>query len=273
MPELPEVETVCRGLVKPLKGRTIRRVQQRRAGLRFPFPANFPKKLEGRRVRGIRRRAKYILIDLDDGQTVILHLGMSGSIVVSAKKQKPEKHDHLIFETDNGKIVTFNDPRRFGLADITARADIENHRLFSHLGPEPLEKDFNAPFLFTQLQKRKSDIKAALMDQKLVAGLGNIYVCEALFLAGIHPRRRCGRVSREEASKLAAAIKKVLKKAIAAGGSSLRDYVQATGELGYFQHKWQVYDREGLPCRKCKTPLARITQSGRSSFYCPSCQK
>lgn len=273
MPELPEVETVCRGLEKPLKNHVIRRVLQRRRDLRFPFPANFPKKLEGRRVCAVRRRAKYILIDLDDGQTIILHLGMSGSIVLRTEKQKPEKHDHLILETDRGAVVTFNDPRRFGLVDLTARRDLQKHRLLAQLGPEPLEKDFSPGYLFEKLQKRKSDIKSALMDQKLVAGLGNIYVCEALFLAGVGPARRCARVSREESRRLAAAIKNVLKKAIAAGGSSLRDYVQATGELGYFQHKWKVYDRAGQPCRKCKTPIMRLTQAARSSFYCPSCQK
>ena len=280
MPELPEVETVCRGLALKLEGRRFRRVIQRRPDLRFPLPRRFAKRLEGRRVVRVGRRAKYILIDLDDDNVVLAHLGMSGSMIASdAPLAGFDPHDHLVFETDDGTVIRFNDARRFGFMDLVARAALDRHRLLAELGPEPLGNEFNGPVLAAALAGKKTPIKSALVDQRVVAGIGNIYASESLFYAGISPRRSARTVQGDRAERLAAAIKRVLLDAIAAGGSSLRDFVQTNGELGYFQHRWAVYDRDGQACPGCDCVAAstggirRIVQSGRSTFYCPKRQR
>jgi len=274
MPELPEVETVCRGLAKALTGAKIVKADAHRPDLRFPLPKNLGARLKGRRVEDIKRRAKYILITLDEGKTLVLHLGMSGRMVISRKAAKPEKHDHLVFSFSNGTFVHFNDPRRFGMCDLVATKDLEKYKLFRHLGIEPLGDDLTLAFLVAKLKGKKTSIKAALLDQRIVVGVGNIYASEALFYAGINPKRLAGKCTSAQIAKLVPAIRKVLNAAIKAGGSSLRDYVQADGELGYFQHHFAVYDREGEACKTCNCDvketggIKRITQAGRSSFYC-----
>ncbi|MEO3427711.1 bifunctional DNA-formamidopyrimidine glycosylase/DNA-(apurinic or apyrimidinic site) lyase [Pelagibius sp. CAU 1746] len=283
MPELPEVETVVRGLRPKLEGRRLKRVEQRRPDLRFPLPADFAKRLTGLRVERIGRRAKYMLVSLDDGQVLLCHLGMSGrmTIVEPPARKGPrggprpplDKHDHVIFTTDAGVEVRFNDARRFGIMDLVDADALETHPLLRDLGPEPLGNDFNGPGLAAALKGKRSPIKAALLDQRVVAGLGNIYVCEAFYFAGISPRRQAYTVQGARAEKLAAAVRQVLTRAIEAGGSSLRDYVQADGELGYFQHEWSVYGREGEPCKACGAAIKRLVQSGRSTFYCSHCQR
>lgn len=276
MPELPEVETVCRGLAVVLEGRTVARLELRRPDLRFPFPPGLKARVEGRRVASVRRRAKYILIHLDDGTVVIAHLGMSGRMVIGpAESLVPEKHDHVVIETDEGMAVRFNDARRFGFLDLTDEAGMASHPMLASLGPEPLGNEFSGPVLAERLAGKVTPIKAALLDQKVVAGLGNIYVCEALYFAGLSPRRLAATVSGARAERLVHAIKDVLTRAIAAGGSSLRDYVQTSGELGYFQHQWAVYGREGEPCPACTcdTKIQRMVQSGRSTFYCAKRQR
>jgi len=288
MPELPEVETVVRGLRPRLEGRRLARVEQRRPDLRFPFPENFARRLTGRRVERILRRAKYMLFHLDDGQILLCHLGMSGRMVIheppeegsAAGQRLPlERHDHVVFTTDEGTEIRFNDARRFGMMDLIAGDDLNSHPLLRELGPEPLGNDFNGPGLAAALKGRRTPIKAALLDQKVVAGLGNIYVCEALFLAGLSPRRQAYTVQGGRAERLALAVREVLTRAIEAGGSSLRDYVQADGELGYFQHLWAVYGREGEACPGCDCDpatsggITRLVQSGRSTFYCPRRQR
>lgn len=288
MPELPEVETVKRGLAPVLEGRRLRRVIQRRPDLRFPLPANFAARLEGRRVERIDRRAKYLLLRLDDGQTLLCHLGMSGRMLLMDDAAAPlEKHDHVVFETEEGRQVRFNDARRFGIMDLIAdEAGLETHPLLRDLGPEPLGNAFNGPALAAALKGKATPIKAALLDQKVVAGLGNIYVSEALFFAGLSPRRLARSVQGGRAERLAGAVKSVLTRAIAAGGSSLRDYVQADGELGYFQHEWAVYGKEGGRCPGCDCSgagsgagartgggIRRMVQSNRSTFYCPRRQR
>ncbi|MDD7972072.1 bifunctional DNA-formamidopyrimidine glycosylase/DNA-(apurinic or apyrimidinic site) lyase [Roseinatronobacter alkalisoli] len=287
MPELPEVETVRRGLLPAMEGRHISRAEIRRDGLRWPFPPDMGARLDGAHVLGLRRRSKYLLVDLAHGDTLIIHLGMSGRMVVSGLRAAHvpgqfhfdhppvEKHDHVIFHMDNGARVTFNDPRRFGAMDLCATATLDGHKLLSGLGPEPLGNDFSAPYLAARLKGRKMPVKAALLDQRIIAGLGNIYVCEALFRAGISPLRPAGQISVARIESLTTAIRETLTDAIAAGGSSLRDYRQADGELGYFQHAFQVYGRENAPCMTpdCKGNIRRIVQSGRSSFYCAQCQR
>ncbi len=284
MPELPEVETVVRGLRPKLEGYRLKRVEQRRPDLRFPLPENFAKRLTGRRVERIQRRAKYMLLYLDDGQALLCHLGMSGRMTIVEPPPAPkgskgaprpplDKHDHVIFTTDAGVEIRFNDARRFGIMDLVDADALEAHPLLRDLGPEPLGNDFNGPGLAAALKGKRSPIKAALLDQRVVAGLGNIYVCEALYFAGISPRRQAYTVQGGRAEKLAAAVRQVLTRAIQAGGSSLRDYVQADGELGYFQHEWAVYGREGEPCKACGAPVRRLVQSGRSTFYCARCQR
>ena len=274
MPELPEVETVRRGLIGPLEGRVLARVQQNRPDLRWPLPADFAKRLTGRRVERLDRRAKFILARLDDGQVWITHLGMSGRMLLSRDAAVPPgPHDHIVIETDGGDVVTFNDVRRFGMMDLVPEDELSEHFLLRDLGPEPLGNAFNDAVLSAALDGRKTPIKAALLDQKIVAGLGNIYVCEALYRAGISPKRLARSVAGKRAARLVPAIRDVLDSAIAAGGSSLRDYVQASGELGYFQHNFAVYGREGEPCRNCGKPVKRIVQSGRSTFYCGACQR
>lgn len=283
MPELPEVETVMRGLARRMPGRRLARVQQFRPDLRWPLPDGFGQRLTGRTVVGLRRRAKYILVDLDDGQCLMLHLGMSGRMLIlddAADSFAPQTHDHVVFTLDDGTVIAFNDPRRFGMIDLVeADADPNDHRLLAGLGVEPLSDAFDGDYLTDRLAGRFTPIKAALLDQKVVAGLGNIYVCEALYHARISPRRLAASVAGVRAQRLVPAIKQVLARAIEAGGSSLRDYVQATGELGYFQHNWAVYDRLGEACPDCRCDRARtggiqrIVQSARSTFYCPTLQR
>lgn len=275
MPELPEVETVRRGLAPVLEGRTIIRVDQRRPNLRFPFPENLPARLLGRRIRSLGRRAKYLLLHLDDGQVLIAHLGMSGSMRLGeAWPEAPDKHDHLIWQVEGGVSVRFNDPRRFGFLLATSDNALPTHPMLASLGPEPLLDDFSTRTLAQAFAGRRAPVKPALLDQHVVAGLGNIYVCEALWRAGVLPTRPCASLSAADIARLVPAIKAVLGEAVEAGGSSLRDYVQADGELGYFQKSHAVYGREGQPCHRCGpvAPILRLEQAGRSSFYCAACQ-
>ena len=273
MPELPEVETVVRGLRPHLVGRSFSRVEQRRADLREKLPANFVRRLQGRRVEAVERRAKYVLAHLDDGNMLVIHLGMTGQLVLGDRPNSVGTHEHVAFTLDDGRCLRFTDPRRFGLMDIIPLRELGTHKRFRGIGPEPLDADFTVAVLENAFRGRRTPIKAALLDQRNVAGIGNIYSCEALHLAGISPRRRAGTVLRDRAARLVTAIKDVLDKAIAAGGSSARDYVQANGEQGWFQAQWSVYDREGQPCPACRGPIRRIVQSGRSTFYCPKCQR
>jgi formamidopyrimidine-DNA glycosylase len=276
MPELPEVETVCRGLATVLENRVIQQLDLRRKDLRFPFPPGLAQLVEGRRVAAVRRRAKYILIHLEDGGVLIGHLGMSGRMLISAAEGAVlETHDHVVFHTDHGMVVRFNDARRFGFLDYAREEDLSRHKLLAALGPEPLGNEFSGPVLAAKLAGKITPIKAALLDQKIVAGLGNIYVSEALYFAGLLPTRLAATVSGAKAEKLVTAIKDVLNRAIAAGGSSLRDYVQTSGELGYFQHQWAVYGKEGERCPSCSctTGIQRIVQSNRSTFFCAKRQR
>ncbi len=277
MPELPEVETVCRGLRGPLEGRRLIRVVQRRPNLRFPFPARFAERLTNRTIVQINRRAKFIQAVLDDDTVLLIHLGMSGRMTImdTHSAPPPGRHDHVDFETDGGRTIRYCDPRRFGLMDLTSVAALEDHRMLRNLGPEPLGNAFNAAVLGAALAGKRTPIKVALLDQRIVAGLGNIYICEALFRAGISPRRRAATIPGKRAERLVRAIRAVLSEAIDAGGSSLRDYVQASGDLGYFQHSWQAYGREGEPCSApgCTGTVRRITQSGRSTFFCATHQR
>lgn len=283
MPELPEVETTRRGLATALLGRRLARVEVRERRLRFPVPIGFVQHLTGRRVEAIDRRAKYMLFRLDNGETMILHLGMSGRMRVHAPgttPPPPERHDHLIFATDDGAEIRFNDARRFGFVDLVAAADLAGHRMLASLGPEPLDAAFTPAVLSAALAGKRTPVKAALLDQKTVAGLGNIYVSEALFRAGISPRRSAHTVAGVRAERLVPAIRRVLEDAIEAGGSSLRDFRHADGELGYFQTRFAVYDRAG---GRCGDPLSdcdgttcsvrRLVQAGRSTFYCPRRQR
>lgn len=280
MPELPEVETVRAGLLPAMEGQVIARADVNRADLRWPFPPDMAARLTGARVLALRRRSKYILADLDRGETLLIHLGMSGRMLVSGvmigdyvhAHPAPQKHDHVVLHMEGGAKVTFNDPRRFGAMDLMATIGAEAHPLLAGLGPEPLGNSFDGPYLAAKLAGRKTPIKSALLDQRIVAGLGNIYVCEVLHRARIAPERLAGEV--KDAAALVPIIRDVLGEAIAAGGSSLRDYRQADGELGYFQHAFAVYGREGEPCLTpaCGAEILRIVQSGRSSFYCPHCQ-
>jgi formamidopyrimidine-DNA glycosylase len=275
MPELPEVETVRRGLALKISGRRILRAELRRADLRRPFPPALAARLGGARIGALSRRGKYILIELDSEGLLLLHLGMSGRVTAGSAALPDARHDHVVLWLDDGTVVRFNDPRRFGLIDYMKSSEAAEHPLLAGLGPEPLEAKFDGPYLAGALSGKMTPIKSALLDQRIVAGLGNIYVCEALFHAGISPRRRAAWVGRRRAGRLATAIQSVLCDAIAAGGSSLRDYVQADGELGYFQHRFAVYGREGNPCPGCDCGggIRRIVQSGRSTFFCPKRQR
>jgi formamidopyrimidine-DNA glycosylase len=271
MPELPEVETVRRGLQPALEGHLLIDVVQRRPNLRFPLPERMPERLRGRRIMHVRRRAKFILAELDSGEVLIIHLGMSGRMTIHEGAPPPAGlHDHVEFLTDAGVTVRFNDARRFGMIDLVAGDALDAYPMLARLGPEPLGNEFNEAVLSAALVGRRTPIKAALLDQRVVAGLGNIYVCEALWHAGISPRRSAHTIPGVRAARLIPAIRRVLEAAIAAGGSSLRDYVQASGELGYFQHEWRAYGREGENCGRegCNGVIWRITQSGRSTFYC-----
>jgi formamidopyrimidine-DNA glycosylase len=267
MPELPEVETTVRGLERVLKGRRIASVEARRADLRRSFPRDLGQRLTGATVTGLGRRAKYGLIDTDRGDTMIFHLGMSGSWRIDHPSL--EKHDHLLLQTDEGRRLTLNDPRRFGSVDLVVTEELAEWPAFKALGPEPFELD--ARDLHKRLKGRTAAIKLLLGDQRIVAGLGNIYVCEALYRAGIHPKRAGGSVSIERLQLLVMAIREVLDEAIEAGGSTLRDFISPDGELGYFSKTFAVYDREGQPC-VCGGTVRRIVQGGRSTFYCPKCQ-
>ncbi|MFO1124976.1 MAG: bifunctional DNA-formamidopyrimidine glycosylase/DNA-(apurinic or apyrimidinic site) lyase [Methylocystis sp.] len=289
MPELPEVETVRRGLAPALVGATIARVDLRRHDLRVPFPQRFAARLEGRRVLDLRRRAKYLIADLDDGQSLIMHLGMSGSFRIDDEtpghfhraRGKSAAHDHVVFHLDHGKRVVYNDPRRFGCMLLIATNEIDEDIRFRGLGVEPLSDALDAALLANKFRERAAPVKALLLDQRLIAGLGNIYVCEALHRARISPLRAAGSLVAARGGPTAAlarlpqAIKEVLTAALKAGGSSLRDHRQIDGSLGYFQHSFRVYDREGAACPTpgCRGTIARVVQSGRSTFYCPACQK
>jgi len=288
MPELPEVETVRRGLAHVMEGERFAKVEVRRGDLRWPLPKGFAQKLNGKIVQGLGRRAKYLLADLSSGDVLLMHLGMSGSFRVGKdsapgtyyhERSKSTAHDHIVFHMSNGATVTFNDPRRFGSMKLVSRARLEDEPLLRSLGPEPLGNEFDAAMLAKACAGKKTSLKAALSDQRVVAGLGNIYVCEALFRARLSPKRIASTIAdrngkpNERAEKLVDAIKAVLRDAIEAGGSSLRDHRRADGSLGDFQHNFQVYDREGEPCPSCKGKIKRIVQAGRSTFYCPSCQK
>ena len=293
MPELPEVETVRRGLEPVMDGARFAKVEARRPDLRWPLPPGFAGHLEGKTVRGLGRRGKYLLLDLSSGDVLMMHLGMSGSFHVFEggkesdtahyhhAREKHATHDHVVFHMSNGAIVTFNDPRRFGFMKLTPREKLDAHPLMQAMGPEPLGNEFNAAMLAQACRGKKTSLKAALLDQKVVAGLGNIYVCEALHRSRLSPKRMASTIAdrsgapNERAENLVEAIKAVLKDAIEAGGSSLRDHKRTDGELGMFQHRFRVYDREGKPCvtRGCKGTVKRIVQNGRSTFYCPTCQK
>jgi formamidopyrimidine-DNA glycosylase len=296
MPELPEVETVRRGLAQAMAGQRIVGLEVRRDGLRFPFPADFRQRLQGATLERFERRAKYILAYTDRRDALLIHLGMSGRFTIlpptgpaegpatfyynQAQAQGSGAHDHVVFDLEDGTRVIYSDPRRFGLMDITPAEQAREHRLLRGIGVEPLGDDFTPSYLAERFRDKKAPLKAALLDQRIVAGLGNIYVCEALFRSGLSPERAAGSIVRSKGASpqvraLVANIRTVLEDAIAAGGSTLRDYVQVNGELGYFQHQFDVYDREGKPCPRpgCKGAVERIVQSGRSTFFCRTCQK
>jgi formamidopyrimidine-DNA glycosylase len=290
MPELPEVETVTTGLKPALEGRRLTHVETRRKDLRIPFPKDFAKRLTGRRVTRLWRRAKYIMAELDNGETLVIHLGMSGRMAVYAggKDRKlgqfhhdlaPDdaasgKHDHVVFETDAPARIIFTDHRRFGLMTLIETDKIEEHKLFKDVGVEPLSAGFDVAFLKAALKGKKTPIKSALLDQRIIAGLGNIYVCEALWRARISPKRKAANIKAAQIALLVPAIKAVLREAIKAGGSSLRDHKRTDGELGYFQHHFAVYGRTGKLCQHGDDGIIkRIVQSGRSTFYCPICQR
>jgi formamidopyrimidine-DNA glycosylase len=271
MPELPEVETTCRGLRPVLAGRTITGVRVRERRLRWPLPAGFARALTGRRVRSVARRAKYLLIETDGG-TLIAHLGMSGSLVIVASGARPRLHDHVEFKLDSGICVRFNDPRRFGSLTFV-RGDPAEHRLLRQLGPEPLSERLDGAWLYARTRGRRVPIKQLLMNQAIVVGVGNIYASEALFRAGVNPCRAAGRLTRAEATRLVGAVKRVLRAAIRAGGTTLRDYVAADGSPGYFRQKLYVYERQGLPCRHCRKPIRQRVLGQRSTYWCPHCQR
>jgi formamidopyrimidine-DNA glycosylase len=291
MPELPEVETVRLGLKPVMEGAVIERVSLRRPDLRSPFPPRFVQRLKGRRIVALGRRAKYLLADLDDGNVLLMHLGMSGSFRIEAEDGRKiagrtypppsalRAHDHVVFDLSSGARVIFNDPRRFGMMDIVPRSGLEDSRHLKGLGIEPLGNEMSGPKLADLFKGRSAPLKAMLIDQRLIAGIGNIYACEAMWRAKLSPTLPAGRLAaatpaaRAKAERLAEAIRAVIGEAIAAGGSSLRDHRRATGELGEFQHRFAVYDREGEPCPRCGSAIRRVVQSGRSTFYCPVCQR
>lgn len=293
MPELPEVETVRRGLEPAMVGARFTKVMQRRPDLRFPFPERFTERLEGQEVRALGRRAKYLLADLSSGEVLIMHLGMSGRFLVTqggSTKMPGEfhhehgglgAHDHVVFQLSNGASVTYNDARRFGFMDLVPRSEIETCKHFAAMGIEPLGNELSGETIANLFAGKRTPLKAALLDQSLIAGLGNIYVCEALFRTGLHPAAAAGSLTTkagrptEKAHQLSQVIRDVLSEAVTAGGSTLRDHAQVDGSLGYFQHSFKVYDREGKPCvtPQCTGVVERLVQSGRSTFYCPTCQK
>ncbi len=268
MPELPEVETVRAGLAPVMEGRVFDRVTLNRPDLRFPFGDDFIDRVQGQTLTGLKRRAKFLQADLSSGDRLFMHLGMTGNFKINP--EAAAKHDHVEFDMSGGDRIVFSDPRRFGFMELVAPNEPSR---VDHIGPEPLSNGFSAPILRAALKGRKSKIKAALLDQRIVAGLGNIYVCEALFRARVSPRRAAGRLKVAETEALTGHIKDVLREAIASGGSTLRDFANAEGELGYFQHNFEVYGKEGDPCPACAAPIQRLVQSGRSSFYCRKCQR
>ena len=280
MPELPEVETVRRGLLPVMEGQVIASADVNRPDLRWPLPKGMAERLTGARVVSLNRRSKYILVELSTGETLLIHLGMSGRMLISGtmlgtfhhEHPAPQKHDHVVLHMQNGARITFNDARRFGAMDLMPTATAHLHPLLINLGPEPLGNHFDTFTLAGRLADRATPIKSALLDQTNVAGLGNIYVCETLFRARIAPTRLAGQISAAEIAILVPTIRQVLSEAIEAGGSSLKDFRQTDGELGYFQHRFQVYDRQGQPCPNCGSPIARLVQSGRSTYHCPTCQ-
>jgi formamidopyrimidine-DNA glycosylase len=278
MPELPEVETIRRGLRIALEGKRIARVEVRRRDLRIPVPDDFETNVAGRRVESLARRGKYLLFNLDNGRVVIIHLGMSGRMLIEPAAQRSNVaalHEHVVFELEGGARIRFTDPRRFGLMALGDQATLDSHPFFLDMGPEPLSESFCADALHAALRDKRTPVKAALLDQHVVAGLGNIYVCEALYRAGISPRRLAMNVGRARIEKLVDAIRAILLEAIEAGGSTLKDYARADGELGYFQHRFAVYDRAGEPCPACDcgVGVAHIVQSNRSTFYCAKRQR
>jgi len=282
MPELPEVETVIRGLTPALKGEEIANVQLRRKSLRIPFPPNLKQNLEGQKILHLTRRAKYILIHLMDGNILVIHLGMSGrmTVISAGENYTLQKHDHFIMSMKNGTRVIYNDPRRFGMIFLVSQDNLQSHKVFHHLGPEPLGNEFSALVLAARLRNKKVSIKQALLDQRVVVGVGNIYASEALYLAGINPTKRAELIKGERCERLVKSIRDVLNRAIKAGGSTLKDYRHADGELGYFQHSFTVYDKEGETCSKCRKAgsaarpcIRKIVQSGRSTYYCAKTQK
>lgn len=281
MPELPEVETVCRGLAPVMQGDVIDRLEVNRKDLRFPFPPGFHKRVQGARVQRLRRRAKFLIAELDRGDALIMHLGMSGRFTINSAAtaafhhvQGPKPaHDHVVFHMRRGARITYNDPRRFGFMELWPVADMADYPRLRDLGPEPLSNHFSTAYLDARLAGKLAPAKAALLDQSVIAGLGNIYVCEALFRAGISPRRQARSLPGRRNARLVPAINAVIGDAIAAGGSSISDFSNASGELGYFQNAFQVYDREGAPCMRCGTTIKRIVQSGRSTFFCSQCQR
>ncbi|NVK19799.1 MAG: bifunctional DNA-formamidopyrimidine glycosylase/DNA-(apurinic or apyrimidinic site) lyase [Methylocystaceae bacterium] len=275
MPELPEVETVRLGLLPALEGEVIKEVIVRRRDLRTPVPEDFEERVRDQKVLRLDRRSKYVLILLESGESIIIHLGMSGRIrIEEGNPPEPDKHDHIEFVTAGRKCIRFGDPRRFGFVDLIEAGGVDVYPAIAKLGPEPLSDEFDATLLIDKLKNKTTSMKAALMDQRIVAGLGNIYVNEALYRAGISPTRKAGKLTKPKAVKLVGVIKEVLVEAIKSGGSSLKDHRQTDGELGYFQHSFQVYGREGETCNMCgKTAIKRIVQQGRSTFYCSACQQ
>ncbi len=284
MPELPEVETVRRGLAAAMEGRRIEGVEVRRRDLRIPVPADFAERLRGRTLLRLERRAKYLVGQFDDGTVLLAHLGMSGRIVIdpadaagagNADPGRHRDHEHIVFRVGNGTTVRFSDPRRFGLITLTDKDGFPDHPLIRNLGPEPLSANFTGPALTARLEDRRMSVKAALLNQRVVAGVGNIYACEALYVARLSPRRMAATIRGVRAARLADAVREVLRDAIEAGGSSLRDHVAPSGELGYFQHNFKVYGRDGTPCPDCECDdgIRRIVQAGRSTFYCAARQR
>ncbi|WP_290497086.1 bifunctional DNA-formamidopyrimidine glycosylase/DNA-(apurinic or apyrimidinic site) lyase [Hyphomonas sp. UBA4494] len=281
MPELPEVETVRRGLAPVMEGQRIERLVHNRADLRFPFPDRFAERLSGARITHLGRKAKFLTLALSTDEVLVMHLGMTGRFTVAGEKLGEfqhetgtnPRHDHVVFNLENGASVTYNDPRRFGFMELWPAQQFQAYPRLMAMGPEPLSNGFSEAYLNTVLRGRKTPIKSALLDQSVIAGLGNIYVCEALWRAGVSPRRSAATVPGQRAARLVPAINDVIAEAIAAGGSSISDFASASGELGYFQHTFAVYDREGDPCRDCTKPIQRIVQSGRSSFFCSACQR
>ncbi len=273
MPELPEVETVKRGLEKQITGKKIKSVFTSDKKLRVPFPKNLEASLKNASITAINRRAKYLLIDLDNGKSLIIHLGMSGKILFREKPYTPQKHDHFILEFTDNSILVFNDARRFGLVTLEKTNNLQNNKLLANAGVEPFTKEFNEKYLKTKFENKTQNIKQAIMDATIISGVGNIYASEILFLSKIDPQARAGELNSPKLKLIIKNTNHVLQEAIKSGGSTLRDYVRSDGGLGYFQHQHKVYDRENQPCFTCGTNIKRITQQGRSTFFCPECQK